>query len=502
MSMIRLLRLAAAGALLASLACAALAGTTESFTFGAKSWPGSRDRHYKVYLPDTLATPAPLVMALHGCQQTEADVLRDWGLTAAADRYGFILVTPFITSYDGLRNTNCWGFWFDQHRHEGRGEPEDLHGIAREVEGRYGVDPARRYILGLSSGAAMTVVVATTHNEYWAAAASVAGIPYGEDAASVSLSGRCPGRASFHPVSRVVADMRAELDDPYPIPLLVIQNERDCTVVQPAGRNVRDAHLAVFGGPSHDTAATALASEQACAPVFGADYGCRHATYTADGSTDSRSLVETLFYDGPLETPNPSDNDHGHYWIGGEHGGNGRWSIRRGPSFPDITWNFFSRHARDGGGGAPGVPRITLAGANPMQVRQGEPFVDPGATATDAEDGALVVAADCSGVDTSRVGGYACTYSATDSDANRASATRSIEVVPANGPAPDCTGVPASPRAHVAAGRATVRGWFFARAITTGDLRDIGYAWNLWSAVTLYEGADSQWYAQRPGACD
>lgn len=495
--MIRLSRVAVAGALLTWLACAALAGTTESFTFGAKSYAGSRDRHYKVYLPDTLATPAPLVMALHGCQQTEADVLRDWGLTAAADRYGFILVTPFITSYDGLRNTNCWGFWFDQHRHEGRGEPEDLHGIAREVEGRYGVDPARRYILGLSSGAAMAVVAATTHNEYWAAAASAAGIPYGEDAASVSLSGQCPGGATFHPISRVVADMRAELDDAYAIPLLVIQNERDCTVLPQAGLNLRDVHRAVFGGQSQGTAA----SEEACTPVFGVDYGCRHAIYTADGTTGGRSVVETVLYDGPLATPNPSDNDHGHYWIGGEHGENGRWSIRRGPSFPDITWNFFSRHPR-GGGADPGAPRITLAGANPMQLRQGETFVDPGAAATDVEDGPLTVSADCSGVDPSRVGGYTCTYSATDSDGNRVTATRSVEVVPTNGPAPDCTGVTASPRAHVAAGRASARGWFFARAITTGDLRDIGFAWNPWSAVTLYEGADERWYAQRPDGCD
>ena len=214
-------RQALAALLLALAGVSALAGTTASFTFRAKDYPGSRDREYKVYRPDNLDGAAPMLMALHGCRQTEDEVLRDWGLTAAADRFGFILVTPRITSYDGLRNPNCWGFWFDQHRHQGGGEPEDLHRIAQEVEGRFEVDPARRYITGLSSGAAMAVVAATTHNEYWAAAAAVAGLPYGEDAAAVSLSGQCPGSASFHAVGRVVADMRAELDDPYPIPLLV-----------------------------------------------------------------------------------------------------------------------------------------------------------------------------------------------------------------------------------------------------------------------------------------
>ena len=130
-----------ASTLFALLGAAASAGTTESFTFPQEPYEGSQQRRVKVYVPGGLSGPAPMVMALHGCRQTHDDVLRDWGLTAAADRFGFILVAPFITSYDGLRTTNCWGFWFDGHRHQGRGEPEDLHRIALEVERRYAIDP-------------------------------------------------------------------------------------------------------------------------------------------------------------------------------------------------------------------------------------------------------------------------------------------------------------------------------------------------------------------------
>jgi len=292
------------------------AGTTQSFTYSAGSYAGSRNRQYKVYVPTGVSTPAPMVMALHGCEQTNDDVLNDWGLTAAADKYGFVLVAPFITSYDGLRNTNCWGFWLDQHRHEGRGEVEDLHQIALQVEGRFAIDPARRYITGLSSGAAMTVDAATAYNEYWAAAASASGLPYGEDAASVSLSQQCPGNATFHPVSRVVSDMRAELNNSYPIPLLVLQSNKDCVVVQPAGTNLRDAHLQVFGDAAHNTAAKARVSQHACTPVFQNDFACQQTVYTDDGG--SRSLVETVFYDGPAATPNPNDMNVGHYWVGGE----------------------------------------------------------------------------------------------------------------------------------------------------------------------------------------
>ncbi|HUL64735.1 MAG TPA: hypothetical protein VLW55_08970 [Burkholderiaceae bacterium] len=29
-----------------------------------------------------------------------------------------------------------------------------------------------------------------------------------------------------------------------------------------------------------------------------------------------------------IATPNTQDTDHGHYWVGGESGNNGKWSIR------------------------------------------------------------------------------------------------------------------------------------------------------------------------------
>ncbi|SFU98272.1 extracellular catalytic domain type 1 short-chain-length polyhydroxyalkanoate depolymerase [Halomonas korlensis] len=487
-----LCRNALAMALLALPSLVVFAGTTETFTFQAQDYPGSRDREYTVYRPDDLGSnPLPMVMVLHGCRQTQDDVLQDWGLTAAADRYGFVLVTPFITSYDGLRNPNCWGFWLDQHQHEGGGEPEDLHRIALEVEGRVEIDPGRRYIAGLSSGGAMAVVAAMTHNEYWAAAVSAAGLPYGEDAASVSF--QCPGTATFHSISRVVSDMRDEVDDPYPIPLMVIQNERDCTVIQQAGLNLRDAHLAVFGNASQNTPA----ASRLCTPFFVEDYDCRHDIFTADGDSGSRSVVETVFYAGPLATPNPQDTDHGHYWIGGEEGNNGRWSLRRGPSLPDIAWNFFERHPRDGT--AATGPHITLMGPDPLQLEVGQVFADPGATATDPEDGNLPVSANCDSVDTTQAGLYTCTYSATDSEGNTASATRTVEIIDPNA----CVEVSASPRAHVTAGRAVVFSWYFyRRALARGDRQDIGFAWNDWSSVTLYEGESAgEWFTRPVEGC-
>ena len=485
--------------LLALPSLPAFAGTTQSFTYSAGTYAGSRDRQYKVYVPDGLSAPASMVMVLHGCQQTNDDVLNDWGMTAAADRYGFILVAPFITSYDGLRNTNCWGFWLGQHRHEGGGEPEDLHRIGLEVEARFNIDPARRYITGLSSGGAMTAVAAITHNEYWAAAASAAGLPYGEDAASVSQSG-CPGFASFHPVDRVASDMRSELNDSYPIPLMVLQNTQDCTVLEQAAFNLRDAQLRVFGTADRDTPAEAQAAQAACTPVNGEDYSCQRTYYTVDGTAASRSLVETVLYTGPHATPNTSDTDHGHYWIGGAQGRNGNWALKDGPSYPDIIWDFFSRHPRGGSAPPADGPRITINGANPLELTVGESFADPGASATDPEDGDLAVTTDCSGVDTSRVGDYTCTYSATDSDGHTVTASRRVTVKRGT-PDQSCAEVNATPAGHILAGRAIAGGSFYLRALATGDGQDIGFAWDFWSSVALHEGSPGEWFAAKPAAC-
>lgn len=482
------------------ISLAADAGTISSFTYSAHSFGGSRQRTYKVYVPSGLTTPAPMVMALHGCQQTEQDVLNDWGLTKAADARGFILVTPFITSWSGMRNTNCWGFWFPAERREGAGEVEDIHQIALEVEAKFSIDPARRYITGLSSGAAMTVDAAIAHNEYWSAAASASGLPYGEDSASVSLSGQCPGSATFHGVSRIADDMRAALNDKYPIPLMVLQNNDDCTVVQPAGRNLRDAHLKVFGSAGHDTASTTLAIESDCTPVFQSSYGCRHSRYTADKNPASRSIVETVFFNGPRATANTSDTDHGHYWVGGENGTEGKWAVRRGPSYPDIILDFFSRHPRTT---APqsGVPRITLKGDNPLKLTLGTTFTDPGATASDPEDGTLTVSADCSSVNTSRAGEYSCSYKATDRDGHAASASRSIVVTDPNQPTLSCKKVTDGLYSHVTAGRARLGGYFGLYAISTGDNRELGFAYNFYASATLTEGEPSKWYLVPPAAC-
>ena len=76
------------------------------------------------------------------------------------------------------------------------------------------------------------------------------------------------------------------------------------------------------------------------------------------------------------------------------------------------------------------APVITLNGDNPMIVKQGDPYVEPGATAVDNFDGDVSDNIEISGdVDTSTIGTYTVTYTVSDSAGNTATAERTVNVV-------------------------------------------------------------------------
>jgi hypothetical protein len=84
-------------------------------------------------------------------------------------------------------------------------------------------------------------------------------------------------------------------------------------------------------------------------------------------------------------------------------------------------------------------PVVTVTGANPMTVECHTPFVDSGATASDACDGSLSVVATGS-VDANVPGSYTVTYTATDAAGNSSSATRTVNVVDTTPPVVTVTG--------------------------------------------------------------
>jgi hypothetical protein len=74
------------------------------------------------------------------------------------------------------------------------------------------------------------------------------------------------------------------------------------------------------------------------------------------------------------------------------------------------------------------APVITITEFNPVDVTWGSTYVDAGATASDDVDGSVTVTPGGS-VDTSLLGAYQITYTATDATANSAQAIRTVNVI-------------------------------------------------------------------------
>lgn len=86
-------------------------------------------------------------------------------------------------------------------------------------------------------------------------------------------------------------------------------------------------------------------------------------------------------------------------------------------------------------------PTIALIGSNPVTVEAGSTYTDAGATATDAYDGDLTSSiTTTSNVDTNAVGTYTVTYTISDSSANSATASRTVNVVDTTAPVITITG--------------------------------------------------------------
>lgn len=74
------------------------------------------------------------------------------------------------------------------------------------------------------------------------------------------------------------------------------------------------------------------------------------------------------------------------------------------------------------------APVITMTDFNPVDVTWGSTYVDAGATATDDVDGSVTVTPNGS-VDTTLLGSYQITYTATDAAANSAEGIRTVNVI-------------------------------------------------------------------------
>ncbi|MEO1171312.1 MAG: PHB depolymerase family esterase, partial [Myxococcota bacterium] len=129
------------------------------------------------YVPTGLRDGSALLVVLHACEQSAADVDVETGWVREADRLGFALLFP---EQKPVNNSfRCFNWFRPGDIERENGEARSIAEMVNEMLARHRLDANRVYITGLSAGAAMAQVMLATYPDVFAAGALIAGVPYG-----------------------------------------------------------------------------------------------------------------------------------------------------------------------------------------------------------------------------------------------------------------------------------------------------------------------------------
>jgi poly(hydroxyalkanoate) depolymerase family esterase len=287
-------------------------------------------RLYAVYTPPGLrpGMAVPLVVVLHGCNQSAEDVALGTGVNTLADRTRFVAVYPEQSVQDNPRR--CWN-WFDRDNQiRGSGEPAAIARITERVlswRGEASLDRNRVHVMGISAGGAMAGILAATYPDLYASVGIHSAPQYraARNAITALLAMRNGGPDPERQAHLAYAAMgpRARV-----VPVIVVQGEADRIVWAANGERVVRQWLAtsrlVSGQATGLDFARPEASHDDCAPG-GLSYSVRSWNDNA-----GRPVVEYWSVFGL-----------GHAWSGGA--GAGSYTDPRGPSATEAMCNFFGR---------------------------------------------------------------------------------------------------------------------------------------------------------------
>jgi len=284
-----------------------------------------------VYTPVGLSpnTAVPLVVVLHGCNQSAEDAALGTGVNALADRVGFVAVYPEQSASDNSRR--CWN-WFDRrHQVRGSGEPAAIARITQQVldssPGAVSLDRNQVHVMGLSAGGAMAGILAATYPDLYASA-GIHSAPQYRAARSVITAMLAMKSGGPNPERQGRLAHSAMGPRTRVVPVIVVQGDTDQTVWAGNGERVVRQWLTT----------SQLVSAQAPELDFAAPHS-RRVDRTPGGlsysvctwnDTAGRPVVQYWAVSGL-----------GHAWSGGQAAGS--YTDPRGPNATEAMFDFFVR---------------------------------------------------------------------------------------------------------------------------------------------------------------
>jgi poly(hydroxyalkanoate) depolymerase family esterase len=287
-------------------------------------------RAYKLYIPASYSAqsgePVPVVVMLHGCTQSPDDFAAGTRMNALAEQHGFLVVYPAQAA--NANGSKCWNWFRAEDQDRDRGEPSLIAGITREVVASHRVDARRVFVAGLSSGAAMAVILGATYPDIYAAVGAHSGLPYGaahDMPSAFAAMKRSTGLAGMLKRTGSGAARAAAAAGARGVPTIVFHGDRDQTVDAENGAEIVDQ--AVRGHA--DEARLQARTRQ------GAAAGGRHYSHTVYADAAAQPVVEQWVLHGA-----------GHAWSGGSP--QGSFTDRGGPDASAEMIRFFYSQPRAG----------------------------------------------------------------------------------------------------------------------------------------------------------
>lgn len=137
------------------------------------------DRFALIHVPATHASPAPLVMALHGGGGSAAYQADDssYGLISKSEQAGFVVVFPNGTTQrsNGMFATWNAGRCCAQARDQNVDDTGFLRAVVEDVRSRIAIDSRRVYAIGMSNGAMMAYRLACEASDVFRGIMAVSG---------------------------------------------------------------------------------------------------------------------------------------------------------------------------------------------------------------------------------------------------------------------------------------------------------------------------------------